>query len=121
MRLFESDREEVESDVEIDRRIGQAVIADYRDVFRVRGFHNASSLAGIVRQKHEDIDAAFEQFFDLAKLQVIVAIGGPGDDGTSEFVGALLKFVEVGLPTLAFHVLDGKSDLDFILLRLRNT
>ena len=72
-------------------------------------------------REHEDIDAAFEQFFDLAKLQVIVAIGGAGDDGTSEFVGALLKFVEVGLPTLAFHVLDGKSDLDFFLLRLRNT
>jgi hypothetical protein len=36
-------------------------------------------------------------------------------------MGALLEFVEVGLPTLAFHVLDGKSDLDFLLLRLRNT
>ena len=47
--------------------------------------------------------------------------GGAGDDGASEFVGALLKFVEVGLPTLALHVLDGKSDLDFLLLRLRNT
>jgi hypothetical protein len=74
-----------------------------------------------VRQKHEDIDAALEQFIDLAKLQVIVSIGGAGDDGTSEFLGALLKFVEVGLPTFAFHGLDGKSDLDFLLLRLRNT
>ncbi len=77
----------------------------------MRGFHNARCLAGIVRQKHEDIDAAIEQLFDLAKLQVIVAIGGAGDDGTSEFVGALLKFVKVGLPTLAFDSLDGKSDL----------
>jgi hypothetical protein len=74
-----------------------------------------------VRQKHEDIDAAIEQFFDLAKLQFIVAIGGAGDDGTSEFMSPLLKFVEVGLPALAFRGLDGKSDLDFLLLRLRNT
>src|ERR1700684_1680792 len=36
-------------------------------------------------------------------------------------MGGLLKFVEIGLPTLAFHVLDGKSYLDFLFLRLRNT
>jgi hypothetical protein len=41
LRLLESLREEIKSDVEIDRRAGQAVIADHRDVFRVRGFHNA--------------------------------------------------------------------------------
>ncbi len=62
-----------------------------------------------------------EQIFDLAKLQVIVAIGGAGDDGASELVGALLKLVEVSLPTLPFDGLDGKSDLDFFLLCLRNT
>src|SRR3984885_8324776 len=121
LRLLESDREEVESDVEIDRRTGQAVIADDRDVFRVRRFHDAPRLAGIVRQKHENIDALLEQLVDLAKLQVIVAIGGAGDDGASEFMGALLKFVELGLPTLVFHVLDGRSYLDFRLLRLRNS
>ncbi len=44
----------------------------------MRGFHDAPSLAGVVRQEHEHIDAALEQFFDLAKLQVIVAIGGAG-------------------------------------------
>jgi len=67
----------------------------------VRRFHDAPRLAGIVRQKHENIDAVLEQFVDLAKLQVIVAIGGAGDDGASEFMGALLKFVELGLLTLA--------------------
>jgi hypothetical protein len=74
-----------------------------------------------VRQKHENIDAAFEQFFDLAKLQLIVAVRGASDDGTSEVVGALPKFVEVSLPTFAFDVLEGKSDRDFLPLRLRNT
>jgi len=49
---------------------------------------------------------------DLAKLKVVVAIGGAGDYGTAEFVGALLKFVEVGLPTLALDSLNEKSDLD---------
>jgi hypothetical protein len=90
-------------------------------VFRVRRFHDAPSLARIMRQKYEDIDAALEQFLDLAKLQIIVAIGGAGDDGTSEFVGALLKFLEIGLPTLPIHGLDGKPDFDFLLLRLHNT
>jgi hypothetical protein len=87
----------------------------------VRGFDDAPSLARIMRQKYEDIDAALEQFLDLAKLQIIVAIGGAGDDGTSEFVSALLKFLEIGLPTLAIHGLDGKPDFDFLLLRLHNT
>jgi hypothetical protein len=87
----------------------------------VRGFYNASCFTSIVRQKYKDIDAVVEQVFDLAKLKVIVAIGGADDDSASEFVGAPLKFVEVGLPTLAVDGLDGKSDLDFLLLRLRNT
>ncbi len=88
-------------------------------MFCVRGFHDARCLAGIVRQKHQDIDATLEQLVDLAKLQVIVAIGGTGDDGTSEFAGALLKFFEVGLPALAFLVfLDKLEKLEgFELLR----
>jgi hypothetical protein len=36
-------------------------------------------------------------------------------------VGALLKFVEVGLPTFAFDVFDRKGDLDFLLRYLRET
>jgi hypothetical protein len=36
-------------------------------------------------------------------------------------VSALLKFVDIGLPTLTFDGLDGKADLDFLLLSLRNT
>ncbi|HXC44685.1 MAG TPA: hypothetical protein VNY51_14340, partial [Candidatus Dormibacteraeota bacterium] len=82
--------------------------------------YDTLGLARIVRQKHEDVNAALEQLVDLAKLQVIVAIGGARNDRTSEFVDAVLKFVEVGLPTLAFDGLDGKSNLDFPLLRLRN-
>src|SRR5277367_2659485 len=89
-------------------------------MFGVRGLDNASGLAGIVRQKHEDIDAALQQFSDLAKLEIIVAVGGAGDDGASEFMGALLKFIDVGLPPFALYGLEGKSDLDFFLLRLRS-
>src|SRR5882757_3337592 len=121
LRLLDSDREEVESNEKIDRRTGQAIIADHWNMFLVRGFHDTPSFARIVRQKYENIDAALEQFLDLAKLQIVVAIGGAGEDGTSELVGALLKFLEIGLPTFAIHGLDGEPDFDFLLLRLGNT
>src|SRR5207253_2623180 len=54
--------------------------------------------------------------FDLLELQVIVAIRGPGDGLCAQLLSAELKFVQIGLPALAFGSLDGKSNLDFWLL-----
>ena len=89
-------------------------LADVMSHPRLSFVHGDVRDVGLVRELIEGVDVIINA---AAESHVEKSI----EHGASEFVSPLLKFLEIGLPTLAFHGLDGKPDFDFLLLRLHNT
>ena len=111
--LHAADRHAVEGDVQIDAAVlDQPVVADHADMRGFGGVHHAAGFRRVVRQQHQSLDARLDHVLHLLELQIVVALGVGGDNFGAKLLRARLESVEVGLPPLAVHRLDGEADLE---------